>query len=196
MSYTPALSRLIELLAKLPGIGEKTAARLAFFILRGDETYASELARAVAEVKESTKFCETCYGFSEAVQCAICADVRRDPSVICIVEEPSDVIAVERTHDFKGVYHVLMGRLAPLDGIGPGDLTLDALLDRVRAGRDNGGAPAIHEVIIGDATSTMTPFIDANDNRIRRFDALGVCRRQRRNHRAPEGQERDDKARA
>jgi len=133
VSYTPALSRLIELLAKLPGIGEKTAARLAFFILRGDETYASELARAVAEVKESTKFCETCYGFSEAVQCAICADVRRDPSVICIVEEPSDVIAVERTHDFKGVYHVLHGAISPLDGRGPEQLRIAELVRRLEA---------------------------------------------------------------
>jgi len=153
VSYTPALSRLIELLAKLPGIGEKTAARLAFFILRGDETYASELARAVAEVKESTKFCETCYGFSEAVQCAICADVRRDPSVICIVEEPSDVIAVERTHDFKGVYHVLHGAISPLDGRGPEQLRIAELVRRLEADQVTEIVVATNPNVEGEATA-------------------------------------------
>jgi recombination protein RecR len=153
LSYTPALSRLIELLAKLPGIGEKTAARLAFFILRGESSYAHDLGRAIAEVKDSTKFCETCYGLSEAPQCGICADSRRDPSVICIVEEPSDVVAVERTHDFKGLYHVLHGAISPLDGRGPEQLRIAEMVRRLESGVVTEVVVATNPTVEGEATA-------------------------------------------
>jgi recombination protein RecR len=153
LSYTPALSRLIELLAKLPGIGEKTAARLAFFILRGESSYAQDLSRAIGEVKDSTKLCETCYGLSETQQCGICTDSRRDPALICIVEEPSDVVAVERTHDFKGLYHVLHGAISPLDGRGPEQLRIAEMIRRLESGVVTEVVVATNPTVEGEATA-------------------------------------------
>jgi recombination protein RecR len=129
-----ALNRLVDELSRLPGIGEKTAQRLAFFILRSPNIRAERLAQAIVEVKEKILFCSQCSGITETDPCSLCTDPARDRSLICVVEDPSDVFLVERTGVFKGLYHVLMGALSPLDGIGPEQLKIDTLLERVDAG--------------------------------------------------------------
>ena len=134
MSRPRALDNLVEELCRLPGIGEKTAQRLAFFILRSPAVRAERLARAVVEVKEKIIFCSACSGITETDPCAICTDPARDRSLICVVEDPSDVFLIERTGAYKGLYHVLMGALSPLDGIGPEQLKIDALVKRVTQG--------------------------------------------------------------
>lgn len=129
-----ALNSLVDELSRLPGIGEKTAQRLAFFILRSPTIRAERLAQAIVEVKEKILFCSQCSGITETDPCLLCTDPARDRSLICVVEDPSDVFLVERTGVFKGLYHVLMGALSPLDGIGPEQLKIDTLLERVDAG--------------------------------------------------------------
>ena len=129
-----ALNSLVDELSRLPGIGEKTAQRLAFFILRSPAIRAERLAQAIIEVKEKILFCSQCSGITETDPCSLCTDPARDRSLICVVEDPSDVFLVERTGVFKGLYHVLMGALSPLDGIGPEQLKIDTLLERVDAG--------------------------------------------------------------
>lgn len=129
-----ALNSLVDELSRLPGIGEKTAQRLAFFILRSPNIRAERLAQAIVEVKEKILFCSQCSGITETDPCSLCTDPARDRSLICVVEDPSDVFLVERTGVFKGLYHVLMGALSPLDGIGPEQLKIDTLLERVDAG--------------------------------------------------------------
>jgi recombination protein RecR len=129
-----ALNSLVDELSRLPGIGEKTAQRLAFFILRSPNIRAERLAQAIIEVKEKILFCSQCSGITETDPCLLCTDPARDRSLICVVEDPSDVFLVERTGVFKGLYHVLMGALSPLDGIGPEQLKIDTLLERVDAG--------------------------------------------------------------
>src|SRR5213080_2807933 len=119
MAQTPSMTRLIEQLTKLPGIGEKTAARLAFHILRADRQYAQALAEALVAVKDETRLCSVCFALTETDPCPICTDPERSPEVICVVEEPADLLAVERVHEFRGRYHVLHGTLAPLDGGAP-----------------------------------------------------------------------------
>lgn len=129
-----ALNSLVDELSRLPGIGEKTAQRLAFFILRSPNIRAERLAQAIVEVKEKILFCSQCSGITETDPCSLCTDPARDRSLICVVEDPSDVFLVERTGAYKGLYHVLMGALSPLDGIGPEQLKIDTLLERVDAG--------------------------------------------------------------
>jgi len=141
LSYTPALQSLIQLLTRLPGIGEKSAARLAFFILRGDQSFASELARAIGEVKSQTRFCSRCFGLTEADPCPTCEDARRDRTIVCVVEEPADVISIERSHGFPGIFHVLHGSISPLDGRGPEQLKIRELVERV-------GREPIKEVLV------------------------------------------------
>jgi len=135
-----ALNSLVDELCRLPGIGEKTAQRLAFFMLRAPKIRAERLAQAIVEVKEKIIFCSQCSGITEADPCPICTDPARDRSLICVVEDPSDVFSIERTGVYKGLYHVLMGALSPLDGIGPEQLRIDALLERVQQG-------GVHEII-------------------------------------------------
>jgi recombination protein RecR len=125
------IQRLVSELSKLPGIGNRTAQRLAFFILRSSPEDALALADAIREVKERIGLCEVCFNLAEGPRCRICEDDRRDPAVICVVEEPSDVIPVERTHEYRGRYHVLGGALSPIDGIDPDDLRIAELLARV-----------------------------------------------------------------
>jgi recombination protein RecR len=125
------IQRLIQRLARLPGIGEKTATRLAFHILRAPEAQARELAQAVLEVREKIRLCSACCNLTEADPCAICSDVRRDAHTLCVVAQPTDVLAVERSGDYRGRYHVLHGVLSPLDGIGPEDLRIAELLRRL-----------------------------------------------------------------
>src|SRR5262245_12145031 len=125
-----ALARLIHALAKLPGIGEKTAARLAFHILRAPDEYARDLAAAITEVKARMRLCSSCCNLSETDPCATCADPQRQDSMVCVVEEPRDLLALERARDYRGRYHVLHGSLSPLDGIGPEELKVKELLAR------------------------------------------------------------------
>jgi len=137
-----SVSRLIDEFAKLPGIGKKSAERLAYHVLRATKPEALGLAEAIRDVKENVRHCKTCYNLAEGDLCAICQDSRRDQSKVCIVEQTRDLMALEQSGTYGGLYHVLLGRIAPLEGMGPEDLTIDALVDRVRSG-------AITEVIMG-----------------------------------------------
>jgi recombination protein RecR len=135
------ITRLIRELAKLPGIGEKTATRLAFHVLRAPPEYAQDLARALVDVKDKIRLCERCMNLTEQSPCSLCADARRDPTVVCVVATPPDLHAVERTGGFRGRYHVLHGVLSPLEGVGPDDLRIKELLGRL-------GPEQIRELII------------------------------------------------
>jgi recombination protein RecR len=130
--YTESISRLIDELTKLPGIGEKTAQRLTFFLLKASESDVKELAQALIDVKEHVRYCSVCGNITEQDPCAICRDSRRNRQIICVVEEPNDLYAIERTREFSGLYHVLMGTLSPLGGIGPEDIRIQELLVRLQ----------------------------------------------------------------
>jgi len=132
-SYAPPVQRLITELSKLPGVGSRTAQRLAFHILRAPAEDSSALAEAIVEVKEKIGLCEICFNLTDEPRCRICTDTRRDHGVICVVEEPSDVIPMERMHEYRGVYHVLGGALSPIEGIDPEDLRIAELIARVIA---------------------------------------------------------------
>lgn len=125
------LSRTIDELMRLPGIGRKTAQRLAFYLLKSSKDDASALANSILELKEKVKFCAQCFNATENDLCSICSDVRREPSLLCVVEETNDLLAIERTSEFRGLYHVLQGHLSPLDGIGPDDLRIRELMQRL-----------------------------------------------------------------
>jgi len=162
-AYTKSLNTLIEQFGKLPGIGPKTAERLAFYILKSDKAEAMALAEAIRNVKENIRQCRICFNLSETDVCSICSDPRRDKSVICVVEQPKDVISLEKTGLCKWVYHVLNGHLAPLEGIEPADLTIDALLKRVRQGDVKEVVMATNPNLEGDGTalyirSLLTPL--------------------------------------
>ena len=129
--YTPAVQTLIDELGRLPGVGPKSAQRIAFHLVKLPEADALRLADAIREAKATVRFCEDCFNLSDQPRCAICTDTRRDPSVICVVEEPRDIVAVERTQEFTGRYHVLGGAINPIDGIGPDQLRVKELLDRL-----------------------------------------------------------------
>ncbi len=132
----PPLQRLVTELSKLPGIGNRTAQRLAFHVLRTSDADARALAQAIVDVKEKITLCEVCFNLAEGPRCTICIDERRDPTVICVVEEPNDVIPIERTHEFRGRYHVLGGALSPIDGVEPEDLRLAQLYRRIDGVRE------------------------------------------------------------
>ncbi|HET8980614.1 MAG TPA: recombination mediator RecR [Solirubrobacteraceae bacterium] len=148
--YAPPVQRLITELSKLPGVGGRTAQRLAFHILRASDEEAFALADAIREVKERIGLCEVCFNLADGPRCRICADERRDPEVICVVEEPSDVISIERTHEFSGRYHVLGGALSPIDGVDPEDLKIAELYARV----DTDPARPVREVVIATNPTT------------------------------------------
>jgi recombination protein RecR len=133
----------------MPGIGRRSAERLAFHLLKADEPKAMALARAIADVKRAVKHCSVCSNLTDADPCPICEDARRDRSCVLVVEQPKDLIALEQTGMYRGLYHVLMGRLSPLDGIGPGELTVAELMARLDAPAENPGAVRIEEVILG-----------------------------------------------
>jgi recombination protein RecR len=147
--YAPPIQRLITELGKLPGIGNRTAQRLAFHILRASPQDATALADAIREVKERIGLCEVCFNLAEGPRCRICDDGRRDPGLICVVEEAPDVMSVERTHEYGGRYHVLGGALSPIDGVDPEDLKLAELFARVT---DPGNA--IREVVLATNPTT------------------------------------------
>jgi recombination protein RecR len=151
--YAAPVDRLITELSKLPGIGQRTAQRLAFHLLRTSEQDAVGLANAIREVKERIGLCEVCFNLSEGPRCELCQDERRDRSVICVVEEPADVIPIERTHEYRGVYHVLGGALSPIDGIDPEDLKITELVTRVRDGDVNEVVIATNPTTSGEATA-------------------------------------------
>ena len=152
--YEGVIADLIDELGRLPGIGPKSAQRIAFYLLQADPADARRLAEVLLEVKEKIRFCADCGNVAEEERCRICRDPRRDPAVLCVVEEPKDVVAIERTGEFRGRYHVLGGAISPIDGIGPDDLSIRELLQRLADG-------TVQEVIIatdpnleGEATAT------------------------------------------
>jgi recombination protein RecR len=149
-SYSPPVQRLVTELSKLPGVGNRTAQRLAFHILRTSSEDATALAEAIKEVKEKIGLCEVCFNLTDETRCRICRDQRRDEALICVVEEPSDVIPMERTHEYHGVYHVLGGALSPIDGIDPEDLKIAELLARASSAE---GA-AVREVVLATNPTT------------------------------------------
>jgi recombination protein RecR len=146
--FASPIARLVQQLSKLPGIGEKTAARLAFHILRAAPEDAAALAAAITEVKAKIRFCSTCCDLTESDPCSICADARRDPSLVCVVAQPQDVVAIERAGGYRGLYHVLHGLLSPLDGIGPDDLRVAELLSRCHRSQADGVDRQVKEVIL------------------------------------------------
>jgi recombination protein RecR len=151
--HAPPVQRLITELSKLPGIGGRTAQRLAFHILRSTDEDAFALADAIREVKERIGLCEVCFNLADGPRCRICADERRDPSIICVVEEPGDVIPVERTHEFRGRYHVLGGALSPIDGVDPEDLKIAQLYERLTDGAVREVVLATNPTTTGEATA-------------------------------------------
>ncbi len=152
-SYPPAFLRAIEELARLPGLGSKTAQRLAFFLLKREPQQAKALGEALLALHAQVRSCRICFNLSESETCPICADERRNPRLICVVEEPKDLGAIERTGEFKGRYHVLMGSLSPLEGVGPEDLRIVELLARVKEGGIEELIVATNPDVEGEATA-------------------------------------------
>jgi recombination protein RecR len=150
---TPAVENLVAQLTRLPGIGTRTAQRLAFHLLSTGPQEAVALADAIREVKERVRACRDCGNLTEDELCAICSDPRRDRSVICVVEQPVDVVSVERTHEYRGLYHVLGGALSPLDGVEPGDLRIAGLLERVTGDGVDEVVLATNPTMTGEATA-------------------------------------------
>ncbi|WP_016906369.1 MULTISPECIES: recombination mediator RecR [Streptomyces] len=152
--YEGVVQDLIDELGRLPGVGPKSAQRIAFHVLQAEPADVRRLAQALTEVKEKVRFCTVCGNVAQEEQCRVCLDQRRDPSVICVVEEPKDVVAIERTREFRGRYHVLGGAISPIDGVGPDDLRIRELMARLADG-------AVKELILatdpnleGEATAT------------------------------------------
>ncbi len=147
MNYYPsAIQNLIKRLGRLPGIGEKSAERLAMHILRSPRNEAEQLARAILDMKDNIRLCAICFGLSEGETCSLCADSRRNPGIVCVVEQPADMISMERSGAFFGRYHILQGVLSPLDGIGPDNIRIRELMSRIESG-------GIGEVVIATSTS-------------------------------------------
>ncbi len=144
--YPPTIVRAIRNLSKLPGIGEKTAERLVLHLLRAPVEEVGGLASSIMELKEKTRLCAMCYSMSDQERCRVCADPGRDPALLCVVEQPADMVAIEKSGGFNGLYHILQGALAPMDGIGPADLRIRELLERV-------GAGVVREVVLATATN-------------------------------------------
>jgi len=145
--------QLVNEFAKLPGIGKKTAERLAYHVLRIHRNEALALANAIRNVKDNVQYCRRCYNLSEGEECAICRDPSRQEDVLCVVEQPRDLIALEQSGVYRGLYHVLLGRIAPLDGIGPEQLTIDALVRRIREGNFREIVMATNPTVEGDGTA-------------------------------------------
>lgn len=154
MQSAPSIQKLLDELERLPGIGPKSAQRMAYFILNSDKDVALRLAQAIEEVKGSVRFCSECYNYSEADLCEICSSSRRSHSVICVVSEPRDIPPIERTGVFSGVYHVLGGELSPMDGIGPEDLRVKELMARLSADTIEEVVIATNPNIEGETTAT------------------------------------------
>jgi recombination protein RecR len=151
---------LVQRLSRLPGIGKRSAERIAFYLLKQPAQEAMELARAIADLKNRTRHCSTCFNLTDADPCSICVDSKRDQSLVLVVEQPGDLVRFESTGLHKGVYHVLMGRLAPLDGVGPGDINVASLVQRVESG-------VVREVILG-----MNPTFEGDGTSLYLADRL------------------------
>ncbi len=153
MRYAAPIARLLDELERLPGIGPKSAQRIAYFVLRSDEEVAERLAEALLDIKRAIHFCPLCFDFAEGEVCEVCADSERDVSIICVVEETRDVAAVERTGEFRGLYHVLGGVISPVDGIGPEQLRVRELLDRLAQGEVTEVIIATNPTVEGETTA-------------------------------------------
>ena len=169
-SAAPSIARLVQELNRLPGIGPKSAQRLAYYIIRLPDEEAYALAEAVTAVKRNTIFCGQCQNLAETTPCGICADHRRTRSIICVVEEPMDVLALERTHSFRGMYHVLHGVISPINGIGPDQLKLRELLARLSSPEVEELVVATNPTLEGEATAMyIQRHLDREDLRITRL---------------------------
>lgn len=151
--YSPSIEKLIEAFEKLPSIGSKTAARLAFYILNASEEETTEFINAIENAKKNLKYCSKCYNISDTDPCTICGNPARDVSTICVVEDVRDVVAMERTHEFKGVYHVLHGSISPMNGVGPDDIKIKELLSRLMDGQVKELILATNPRVEGEATA-------------------------------------------
>jgi recombination protein RecR len=151
--FSPAVENLVSQLTRLPGVGQRTAQRLAFHLLRVSKDEANALAAAIAEVKDRVRFCRECGNLTEEETCDICRDARRDHTIVCVVEQPADLISLERTHEFRGLYHVLGGSLSPLDGVEPEHLRIDELLGRVERNGVQEVVLATNPNMTGEATA-------------------------------------------
>ncbi len=151
--YSPSIEKLIQSFEKLPSIGNKTAARLAFYILNASEEETKEFVDSIVNAKRNLKYCSKCYNISDTDPCPICANPKRDQSEICVVEDVRDIIAMERTHEFKGVYHVLHGSISPMNGIGPDDIKIKELLSRLMDGQVKEVILATNPRVEGEATA-------------------------------------------
>ena len=172
-----SIGKLIDELAKLPGVGRKSAERLAYHLLRVHKTEALGLADAIRDVRENVHYCRSCYNLAEGELCVICGDGRRDSSQICVVEQPRDLMALEQAGVYRGLYHVLLGRIAPLDGIGPDQLTIDRLVERVREGGVREIIMATNPTVEGDGTalylSNLLADLSVNVTRLARGITTG-----------------------
>jgi recombination protein RecR len=166
---TPAAENLVRELARLPGVGRRTAQRLAFHLLKAPPGDALALADAIREVKERIRPCSECYGLAEGDRCPICADLRRDRSVICVVESPQDTEPIERTAAFRGVYHVLGGALSPMDGVDPDDLRITELVARVQGGGVEEVILATNPTMTGEATASYVAGLLRDHTRVTRL---------------------------
>ena len=153
LNSIPSFARLVAELAKFPGVGNKTATRLAFFLLRQPKAQAEALAEAILDLQRNTRFCSICFHITEQDPCSLCCDTRRDETLICVVEEPQALMAIERSRSFKGHYHVLHGALSPLDGVGPEDLKINPLIKRLEQGGVQELLIATNFTVEGDATA-------------------------------------------
>ena len=151
--YSPSIEKLIQSFEKLPSIGNKTAARLAFYMLNASEEETNEFVSSIINAKKNLKYCSKCYNISDTDPCPICGNPKRDPSVICVVEDVRDIIAMEKTHEFKGVYHVLHGSISPMNGIGPDDTKIKELLARLMDGTVKEVILATNPRVEGEATA-------------------------------------------
>lgn len=151
--YSPSIEKLIEAFKKLPSIGEKTAIRLAFYILNASEDETNNFVKSIQDAKKNLKFCSKCFNISDTDPCSICSNASRDQTKICVVEDVKDVVAMERTHEFKGLYHVLHGSISPMDGIGPDDIKIKELLARLMDGSVKEVILATNPRVEGEATS-------------------------------------------
>lgn len=153
MRYAPPIARLLEELERLPGVGPKSAQRIAYWLLTADTADADRLAAAITEVKRAIHFCPVCFNFAEADVCSVCGDPERDRTAICVVEEPRDLVAVDRTGEFRGTYHVLQGAISPIDGIGPERLRVRELIDRLASGEVTEVVIATNPNVEGETTA-------------------------------------------
>jgi len=151
--YTESIGRLIDELTKLPGIGERTAQRLTFFLLKTPEDDVKQLAKALLDVKAKVRYCSVCGNITEQDPCIICTNIKRNRQIICVIEEPNDLLAIERTREYNGLYHVLMGTLSPLDGIGPEDIRIQELLTRLQQEPCDEVIMATNPNVEGEATA-------------------------------------------